>query len=204
MAILTIQIPEHLHVGMAVSNALNTAAFAHAGTKNMLAKSNSYRAALPTIEPITNEEMLSFGTISMFGTTISNEIKFKTKSGITFSLADITIDVSIKNAIVSTPLIGVKGMVKEKTGSEDYEIIINGYLWNEKPNAFPIAILKDFIKCIEDEGSIEISSKQLDAFGIRRIALKEYKVPQNEMTLINRQKFILTFLSDIDIVLEFN
>jgi len=176
------------------------------GSMAQAAKGGLYKRnlGLRQYEPLTKEEMLAFNSDGKInGFDVRNAIRFKSqKSGKFFDLINVTVDVMRQNKIVTTSLSGLKVSVKEFIYAEDYKVIISGMLLNEKPNAYPIDDLKQFIDVLEDEGQIAVASVYLNTFGIDKLVLEKYDIPQSKNKYVNQQDFTLTFLSDNDVELE--
>lgn len=202
MSIIQFHIPKNLEQRAVARNLASTADIWAIGAAVQAAKKLGYSHALQPLnpDPVTNDEKLSMGHKGQFGLDARNAIYFLVEgSDLLVTLIDVKINVTRKNTIVSTPLPGQKGTVKEYIKGMDYQVKINGNLINYKPNAYPIEELREFIRLVETEGQVKVSSVFLDAFGIDTLVLENYTVNQSEGKYSNVQPFVLNFLSDEDV-----
>lgn len=126
-----------------------------------------------------------------------NELVLKADDGTVIHLVGCEIDVTQKNNIVETALVGRAGKVKERIQLDDYEVKVHGKLFGPL-EAFPHEDLKLLVKILSSANSIACSAVYLDLFGITKLAFKDAKFNQNQLKYFNVLPIELTFSSDED------
>ncbi len=117
-------------------------------------------------------------------------------------LIDVGIRVNDSNTIVSTPLVGRKGTVKEYIQANDYRIDIRGSIIANSQNAFPINDVITLKKILKTPGRIRIYSKLLQLFEITHMVYQNGDYDQDSARYVNALPFSFQFLSDDDYELE--
>ena len=100
------------------------------------------------------------------------------RAGIEF--ATVLIDVSQSKNIVSTPVSGRNGTVKEYISDGDYMVNIKGVLVGQGVNVEPADEINNLIAFCKAPVSIPVASDRLSYFGISSIVVKEYNFSQLE------------------------
>lgn len=184
---------EWIHIGAEQVNAASTAGHT---TGMAYAKAGMYKAALPREVYSYNSEDL----LRLPGRTshdYDNELVLKANDGTIIHLVGCEIDVTQKNNIVETALVGRAGKVKERIQLDDYEVKVHGKLFGPM-EAFPHEDLKLLVKILSSTNSIACSAVYLDLFGITKLAFKDAKFNQNQLKHFNVLPIELTFSSDED------
>ncbi len=143
-------------------------------------------------------QSIRWPNMSQMITDLNGVVYFKSSSSLWMcALVNAKIDVVLKNTIVQTALIGRKGTVKEYVCAQDYDITMSGLLVGSLKNTPPLDILFLLRQCIEDDGYVIVGSPYLLTFGITKLVLKEYSIPQgNTSSLVNTKEYKLSFISD--------
>ncbi len=110
-----------------------------------------------------------------------------------FLLYDAKIDVTFTNNIISTPMAGGKGTIKEGINAKDHNITITGRIFSLFKNAPPLEASLLFSKCLEYQDAIYVFSPYLSVYGIHRVILEKYDMTQETN---NIQKCVLKFVTD--------
>jgi hypothetical protein len=115
------------------------------------------------------------------------------------------VTVNQEKNIVTTPIQGRDGTVKEYISDGDYTISVDAavcsYIINQNDptdyqtsQAYPISELEDVIAMFKIKDALEVQSDFMMLFGIKNIVIKSYGMLQE--THSNRQSFNLQMLSD--------
>ena len=127
---------------------------------------------------------------------------------------EVLMDVSMTKNIISTPIRGRNGTIKQYIGDGDYSILISGTIsgkYNESTGAwtningnyFPGIELRNMIQICKAGYSIPVNSDFLNIiFGIDRIVITDYRLSQVEGGRYS-QPFEINCMSDSEAVLEF-
>ncbi|UWY28800.1 DUF6046 domain-containing protein [Flavobacterium sp. TR2] len=108
--------------------------------------------------------------------------------------------VNMERNIVTTPMEGRDGTIKEYISEGDYTIQIDGAVTNysetdpEKSRDYPVEKLQELLSFLKIKDSLEVQSDYLTLFGIKSVVVKSYGMLQE--THSNRQAFQLQLLSD--------
>ena len=115
---------------------------------------------------------------------------------------EVLITVNQSKNIITTPINGRNGTVKEYISDGDYVISINGFIVSNVPNLYPrdrVNLLVDFCKV---QSQIKISSDILNSvFNIQSIVIDNYTIAQTA-GFRNRVPFTISCLSDDDIEIQ--
>ena len=161
----------------------------------------------PNIAPFLVRRMEQELTVwtSLFGTpAISNLLiegaTYKDQDGNTqgFGLTEfdtVVITVNQTKNIVTTPIQGRNGTVKEYISDGDFDITININICNAYNNTFPKAEVEALYNILKANTSLQVNSDFLNYFGITDIVVTNYTAPQVQGT-VNEQNFIINAISD--------
>ena len=214
MATLRFTIPNNLDARSVAHNALRATENYAMGAIVNTAKAKAYQFALPNyIPPLTRDEELRFHD----GELPRNSIIFKfpfastTNPDGVYEIILIGAEISAmrNNTIVSTPLVGRKGTVKEFIAAQDYKIEISGNLRRSEyypqytrdesySRAYPIEMLREFVKLIEAQDLISVANVFLNSLGIKKLVLNQHSF-QPSQKFQNLQPFRFSFISDEEI-----
>lgn len=128
------------------------------------------------------------------------ELRLELESGEGMTFPDAVAAVSRENRIVSTPIIGRAGTVKEYICAGDWAVNIvvglqsqsNGEILDQWPGDE----LRQFRKILEAEEAVKVYSEFLDVFNIGRVVIRSYSATQ--MTEANYQAVEISAVSDED------
>ena len=90
------------------------------------------------------------------------------------------VDVSMKKNIVQTPVVGHDGTRKEYISQGDFTIGIQGVFTSGENEVFPQADVDALIKALSAPIPLEIVCPHLFRFGITKMVVTDYKIPQDE------------------------
>ncbi len=102
--------------------------------------------------------------------------------------------------IVTTPIQGRNGTVKEYISDNDYQIEIEGVLAT-RDNSYPIDDVNNLIEILKAPVAIKMVSKYLAHFGITDVVVTGYEMPQST-GYENIQQFRISGLSDKPVELQ--
>lgn len=142
--------------------------------------------------------------MSMLGTPVFSDIVLRSPDGrLKIELDAALCEVTQKNVIVTTKIIGRNGSVKEYINSDDYQLKIKGILFENERDVAPMPAIKALDNMGKINDSVAIVSPFLDVFGIRNIVITEIKTDQIEGKL-NCVKYEITAMSDMDLSIIVN
>ena len=104
------------------------------------------------------------------------------------------ITVSMKKNIIKTPVVGHDGTRKEYISQGDYDIDITGEFTSGESDIFPEADVEALIKALSAPIALEIACPQLYRFGITRMVVDSFKLPQEE-GIYSKQKITIKAVS---------
>lgn len=131
--------------------------------------------------------------------------KYDTLEGETIEIKNgIVIDtvlmaVSQSKNIVTTPIQGRNGTVKEYISDGDYQIDINGMIVSEG-NKYPESEVNELIQILKSPVAISFISEFLNWFDIHDVVVESFDFPQTE-GVRNAQQFTISCLSDTPVEL---
>lgn len=122
-------------------------------------------------------------------------IRFRSSKGKELVFEDAIATITKQKNIVSTPIIGLNGSVKEYISEGDYDIniIINVYA-RDKFDIYPEDEIRALSNMLSLNENIEVQSSFFDIFDINKIVIKSFNLSQ--MTAFNYQQFNISALSD--------
>lgn len=148
---------------------------------------------------ITDRDLLSNGKFDNFGKQVFSDVSlFYEEKEIT--LIHTLITVELQNTIVTTPVQGRRGTVKEYISAQDYIVTLSGSITRDETSKYPIDDVIDLVEMIEKEDRIEVVSEYLSIWHIQYLVMDRYTFPQYEGRQ-NQQMFDIRFISDKDIQL---
>ena len=120
-------------------------------------------------------------------------------------LVECIITVNQEKNIVTTPMQGRDGTVKEYISDGDYtisvDVAVSSYVIDQKgqsdfndSHAYPLSQLEDMIAILKIKDTLEVHSDFLTLFGVNNVVVKSYGMVQE--THSNRQAFNIQMLSD--------
>ena len=157
---------------------------------------NEGLAQLGGIDKIVNITFLPTNYINHFG-------EEATTPNVELEIA--TISLNARKNIVKTKIINQKGTIKEIVGQDDYSVTISGILIGQYGHptiqdlqrAKPVQKMKELIEISEARISVDVLSKYLNNFLIKKLVIESFSFPQN-LESSNLQAFTLTCTSDSD------
>lgn len=169
----------------------NSEQFARTNAVNM-----AFRFGVNTNKPLSVSEVVGqngnpdFNSKAYYGTPIRDNIllkctetqKDKSNKTIEFELKGCILTVNRPKVIVTTPITGMDGTVKEMVSHDDFQITLDvgldNYLGNEDNESrfvYPKDKVEKFIELLEMKESINIASDFLQMFKISSVVVKEYR-----------------------------
>jgi hypothetical protein len=143
----------------------------------------------------------SLGALGAFVTGTIGTVAEELTRGLTIN--DCLVGVTNTKNIVTTPISGRNGTVKEYINRGDYQISIYGMIMANTDNVFPTARVRKFYEICEKEEAISISSAFLNHANITTVVITDYKISE-KMGVRNGVPFSLTLLSDDPIEIKVN
>ena len=108
----------------------------------------------------------------------------------------VLMTVSQSRNIVTTPIQGRNGTVKEYISDGDYDVTIRGAIVHPSPNVYPEEDVLKLVEALRVQDNIEVASRYLnDVFGITNLVVTGYSLPQTE-GFQNTQFFEIKAISD--------
>lgn len=146
-----------------------------------------------------NAEDFALNGTDYLGVPTLTSLAFKWKD-FELVLLECIVTINQEKNIVSTPMQGRDGTIKEYISDGDYTITIDAAVSNynesdpETSKSYPIEKIKTLIGFLKLKESFEVQSDFLTLFGIYNIVVKSYGMVQE--THSNRQSFQIQCLSD--------
>jgi len=152
------------------------------------AKTGSYDSSLvATQQTITAKNIL--------GQLLFEQITFKTPT-MAYTFPDCPlIDITASKNIVTTPIQGRNGSVKEYISIDDYQVTIRGILINYDNDDYPEELVYNLHQVFKVEAELQVLSPVLNLLDIHNLVIKDIKFPEVE-GYSNIQPFVLQCLSD--------
>jgi hypothetical protein len=140
---------------------------------------------------------------SMFGQPVWADVILKDNvtGGRELQLLWVIVTVSNRKNIVKTAIQGRAGTVKEFISDGDYEITLEGGLFDQNPSRYPIEYMNTLQYLCTLKEAIPVTSEFLQLFGINKIVIESRDFKQEEGTQ-NVQLFTIRAFSDEDIILN--
>lgn len=139
---------------------------------------------------------------SILGTPVFSdaELRFGAKSVV---LTTVLMTVTQQRNIVTTPITGRSGTIKEYVSEGDYMINLKGAIVNSEPYLYPTGAVRDLLELLQVQSEIDVISDFLRLFDVNNIVVTDYSFPQQE-GFQNVQLFDINCLSDTDELLIFD
>jgi hypothetical protein len=115
-------------------------------------------------------------------------------------LGTVLVDIQMTKTIITTPINGRNGTVKEYYSDGDYVVSLRGALVNPKGTNYPYDEFRALNDLLKAKVSLKVTSEFLGLFPIYNLAITDYTFPQEE-GLSNTQLFQINALSDTPIEL---
>lgn len=133
--------------------------------------------AIPTKDPVTITQTTKY--LSGNGNTTE-----KTTTATINHLVwyDNTALITIQNErnVLLTKVIGRDYSRKELVSNGDIEFSVVGHMSSNLPDVYPTGEIKKFIQIMRYKGVVEVNNQFLDQFGISKILIKGFNLPQKE------------------------
>jgi len=134
---------------------------------------------------------------SYLGTPVFSDLNFPgEEEGDDVVLETVLIDVSQRKNIVTTPVAGRNGTVKEYISDGDYEVRIRGALVNPGTAAYPYDQVRALGDRLRQPEALDVICDYLRFFDIYKLVVTDFNFPQNE-GFQNVQAFEITCISDL-------
>lgn len=171
-----------------------------------------FRFGMQTAEPFDIKKEYDFslaGTKDLENRQWLTSLQIEIGKGKTFTFNEVVISVTQERNIVTTPLQGRDGTIKEFISNGDYAINVDAGVMSienssdnedkevsfEIPkNKYPEAELRKLKEILLAKQSIVVQSVFLDVFGIKTAVVKSFNLTQE--THSNRQSIQISMLSD--------
>ncbi len=191
-------------------NLLNSSQFAAANTGAIMVKQAVYDMVLsPVMSSGYLDEALSIdGSVTPYASGDSREpvrnhtILETNDKTVKVELWDVKIDISQENTIVRTAVNKRRGTIKEFIQARDYSIQLTGSLISDSQYGFPIAELQQLIDLFNFTENINISNVLVNAFGVYKVVMESYSIPQSSAKYLNTIPFSIKLISDEDVDLS--
>ncbi|MDB9476798.1 DUF6046 domain-containing protein, partial [Dolichospermum circinale] len=118
-------------------------------------------------------------------------------------LLDCLVDVSVQKTIISTPIAGRRGTVKELISIGDYAVTIKGVLVSKDRYKEPDAEIRQLKALFEVPAALEVECKLLSRLSIYSLVFQSLNLPKQPGT-INVQPFEISAVSDLPVELLLN
>ena len=139
--------------------------------------------------------------LSYLGTPVFADLLLQENEQDTGLLIDtVLFDVSQTRNIVTTPVQGRDGTVKEYISDGDYVVNIRGLLVQPNSMAYPADQVRELLRLCQVKDAIVAASPFLQLFKIYNLVITDYRLPQRE-GFQNTQLFELNCISDVPIEL---
>lgn len=142
-----------------------------------------------------------FDTMDKLGIPWLTSVSFNYKDKEPFEFEECIMTLNLEKNIVSTPLQGRNGTIKEYVTQGDFNITMAAAVSNYQDGGqgssiteYPQEKIKDLKAYLDIEDSIVVHSQFLDYFGIQSVVIQKYSLTQE--THSNRQSISITMLSD--------
>lgn len=133
---------------------------------------------------------------SALGTPVFCDIAFPREGRPSLVLDTVLVDVSMRKNIVTTPVQGRPGTVKEYISDGDYDVRIRGAVVSDGNSEYPGPLVRELHEIITRSEAIEVVADYLRQFNIYSLVVTDFSFPQRE-GFQNVQLFDITCLSDL-------
>lgn len=121
----------------------------------------------------------------------------------TLKINDCLLSVTQIKNVVTTPISGRNGTIKEYINKGDYEIRATGQIVADFGNFFPTAKIREFRRICELEREVVVSSAFLNHFNITTVVIMDFTLNEQAATR-NAVPFDLVMVSDEPIEIKVN
>jgi Domain of unknown function (DUF6046) len=141
-------------------------------------------------------------TSAYLGIPVFSDLVLSDKRGVEVYLGEALVNVSQVKNIISTPVVGRNGTIKEYVSDGDFAIKIQGVLASGN-SLYPKEAFSDLLELLQTPDAIAVTSWFLQQFNIFNLVITDYACPQAE-GFENMQPFEISALSDtpIELVLQ--
>lgn len=119
------------------------------------------------------------------------------------TINDCLVGISNSKNVVTTPISGRNGTIKEYINRGDYQISISGMIMSNTFNLFPTERVRKFIRICEKEEAISFSNAFANHYNITSVVVMDYKLSEKKATR-NGVPFSLSLISDDPIEIKVN
>lgn len=153
--------------------------------------------AFKALEPKATD--FTFNKSQYNGVPTLTSLAFRYK-GKTIELLECIITINQEKNIITTPMQGRDGTIKEYISDGDYSITVDAAVCSydqqnwETSKAYPVEQIKELVEFLKIKDGLELQSDFLTLFDIKSVVVKSYGMLQE--THSNRQSFQLQLLSD--------
>lgn len=155
-------------------------------------------AAVDELELLEQDEAVA---VSALGHPITTQVLLRKANGEELDLPHAPmVDVAAQKTIVSTPLTGRAGTVKELISLQDYRVTIRGFLIRPDKR-YPLAETRELNAWFKHNEALEVVSEILNELGIYNLVVESLDLPDPEEWM-NFQAYTLSCLSDEPLELE--
>lgn len=144
---------------------------------------------------------LGFGRLG--GIIYSNVILDGTSATGGITINDCLVGISNSKNVVTTPISGRNGTIKEYINRGDYQINISGMIMSNIDNVFPVDRVRKFIRICEKEEAISFSNAFANHYNITSVVVIDYKLAEKQ-AVRNGVPFSLSLISDDPIEIKVN
>jgi hypothetical protein len=141
---------------------------------------------------------------SYLGTPIYEQISFRTTDR-EYTFPDWPLlDISAAKNIISTPIKGRNGTVKEHINIDDYQITIRGILINYVSDEYPEDLVYELHEIFKVNKELQVTNPLLNLMDIHNVVIKDIRFPEVE-GYNHIQPFVIQCLSDepVEIVIKY-
>lgn len=132
---------------------------------------------------------------SLLGTPVFADVRFPRDGKSDIILDTILVDVSQRKNIVTTPVQGRNGTVKEYISDGDYDVRIRGAIVNTGSNGYPYGAVRDLHDLLSRSEALSIVADYLRLYNIYSVVVMSFNFPQQE-GYQNTQLFEIECISD--------
>lgn len=139
----------------------------------------------------TTDRNISTNAFSNFGSPIFSNLIFKARAYKDNDLKDVTtfendvildcvlFDVAQTKTIITTPIQGFNGTIKEFISDGDYTIAIKGIINSTKNGVYPLTQAKNLFEALKSPIELEVTSWYLnEIFGITHVVVTDFQYNQ--------------------------
>lgn len=142
-------------------------------------------------------ELTKSKALSYLGTPINEQIAFSVPgSNTTYTFPDWPlIDIYVAKNIVTTPIKGRNGSVKEYINTGDYQINIRGIFINYESDEYPEEMVYQFHELFKLNRELRVTNSLLNLLDVHDLVITDIRLPEVE-GFNHIQPFIIQCISD--------